>query len=123
MSALYGGSFIENGILAEDISTYDLFEDRWDIISDLGSMFIYIGRFCVTICIGLLAYLILNFVPYYKENIFSVKFPALIIMLFSFVCSACIIDMYNSLTDAFLICYFIGEGSNTEYYEFKEKLM
>ena len=84
---------------------------------------LFIGRFCVTICIGLLPYLILNFVPYYKESIFSVKFPALIIMLFSFVCSACIIDMYNSLTDAFLICYFIGEGSNTEYYEFKEKLM
>lgn len=123
LSALYGGSFIDNGVLAEDISTYHLFEDRWDIISNLGSMFIYIAKFCVTVCIGLLTYLILHFVPYYKENIFSAKFPTFIIMLFIFICSACVIDMYATLTDSFLICFFIGEGSNNEYYEFKENLI
>ena len=57
--------------------------------------------------------------PYYSDNVFSAKSPTFIIMIFIFVCSACIIDMYATLTDAFLICYFIGEGSNSEYLEMK----
>ena len=86
-------------------------------------MFIYIAKFCVTVSIGVFAYIIINYVPYYYENIFSAKFPTFIIMLFIFVCSGCVIDMYASLTDAFLICFFIGEGSNSEYYEFKESFI
>ena len=75
-------------------------------------MFIYISKCSITVIIGLITYFFLNVISYYNENIYSAKFPTFVIMLFIFVCSACIIDMYATLIDSFLICYFIGEGSN-----------
>ena len=36
LSALYGDSFIESGRTAENITTYKEFEDRFDLVSDVG---------------------------------------------------------------------------------------